>query len=347
MHIQSNQSKTFVIIAGFIVCLLVSGKQAQAVWYVNSYGSLVEMSSGQVLGKDDSGGGESHGGSSDSEDSHSESGSSSQSESSNSGSSGNSSSEPENIEPTDAQHPTEVRRSEPPRITPTGFVKREIRVSETPRMRLSITPRVRISEMPRKLDLTNVKPLELRDDASKPARIRFENRGKDVQIRTENKQKETHDIDAQKEVEIEPHQDANKVKIATSGADKLEFTRNKVGAETKMPLSVNPDTNELSVETPKGTKVVTVLPDAAVQNILMNKVIDSVDSSSSDSAHTTVTLSTDGDKTVYEMKGPKNKKVFGLFPVTIQKTVTVSTDTGAVVKEDKSLADTFLDFISF
>ena len=360
MQTKSNTSKTILVIAGLLMCVLVTGKQAQAVWYINANGTLTEV--GQVLGKDDSGGDDSHSGSSsDSHSGSSDSGSSnsgsSGSGSSGSGSSGNNSSEPtsapvqqkseERTEPTEAPHPTEIRRMDAIRANPTGLMRREDRVSVTPRVRISEIPRVRISEPPRRVELRETERHINNDDASKAARIRLENKGPNVKIKTEDKKREVHEVGEQPEIEIEPHQDANKIKIATSGADRLQFSRNKVGAETKFPLSVNPETNELMVDTPKGTKVVTVLPDAAVQNILMNKVIDSVDNTSSESGKTVVNLSTDGDKTVYEMRGPKNKKVFGLFPVTIQKTVTVSTDTGAIVKEDKSLTDTILDFISF
>lgn len=50
--------------------------------------------------------------------------------------------------------------------------------------------------------------------------------------------------------------------------------RNKLAAQTNFPLMVNLDTNELIVNTPKGSKIVTVLPDAAVANMLAANVLD-------------------------------------------------------------------------
>jgi len=49
---------------------------------------------------------------------------------------------------------------------------------------------------------------------------------------------------------------------------------NKLAAQTNFPLMVNLDTNELIVNTPKGSKIVTVLPDAAVANMLAANVLD-------------------------------------------------------------------------
>jgi hypothetical protein len=50
--------------------------------------------------------------------------------------------------------------------------------------------------------------------------------------------------------------------------------RNKLAAQTHFPLKVNLETNELIVTTPKGEKTVTVLPDAAVFNMLAANVLD-------------------------------------------------------------------------
>ena len=50
--------------------------------------------------------------------------------------------------------------------------------------------------------------------------------------------------------------------------------RNKLATQTHFPLMVNLETNELIVTTPKGQKVVTVLPDQAVANMLAANVLD-------------------------------------------------------------------------
>jgi hypothetical protein len=50
--------------------------------------------------------------------------------------------------------------------------------------------------------------------------------------------------------------------------------RNKVAAKSNFPLMVDLETNELIVTTPAGTKIVTVLPDKAVENMLAANVLD-------------------------------------------------------------------------
>jgi hypothetical protein len=50
--------------------------------------------------------------------------------------------------------------------------------------------------------------------------------------------------------------------------------KNKLAAQTHFPLKVNLETNELMVTTPKGSKIVTVLPDKAVANMLAANVLD-------------------------------------------------------------------------
>lgn len=50
--------------------------------------------------------------------------------------------------------------------------------------------------------------------------------------------------------------------------------RDNMAAKTNFPLMVNLETNELMVTTKKGTKIVTVLPDAAVRHMLAANVLD-------------------------------------------------------------------------
>jgi len=75
------------------------------------------------------------------------------------------------------------------------------------------------------------------------------------------------------EFEIEDPEDKNTTKVRSTG-NAYMVIRNKIGAQTHFPLMVNLDTNELIVTTPKGQKVVTVLPDKAVENMLAANVID-------------------------------------------------------------------------
>lgn len=74
-------------------------------------------------------------------------------------------------------------------------------------------------------------------------------------------------------LEVEDREDKNKTRIRAH-ENAAYVIRNRVAAKTNFPLMVNLETNELMVTTPKGTKAVTVLPDAAVAHMLAANVLD-------------------------------------------------------------------------
>lgn len=67
----------------------------------------------------------------------------------------------------------------------------------------------------------------------------------------------------------------SEVKIKIRG-DRFELKAKGATALTNFPLTLNPETNELSVTTPVGTVVIKTLPQVAVQNILASNVMDRV-----------------------------------------------------------------------
>ena len=76
------------------------------------------------------------------------------------------------------------------------------------------------------------------------------------------------------EVQIETDEEEGEPVIVKAQNNAAFVIRNKLAARTNFPLMVNLDTNELIVNTPKGSKIVTVLPDAAVANMLAANVLD-------------------------------------------------------------------------
>lgn len=87
----------------------------------------------------------------------------------------------------------------------------------------------------------------------------------------------TSEIPENEEFEVE-EEDENSEDTTTVHSEKnaAVVIRNKIAAQTHFPLMVNLETNELIVTTPKGQKVVTVLPDQAVQNMLAANVLDQI-----------------------------------------------------------------------
>lgn len=83
-------------------------------------------------------------------------------------------------------------------------------------------------------------------------------------------------IDQETEVlEIEEHASKRNVRVRSKD-NAAVVIRDRIAAQTRFPLMVNLDTNELIVTTPAGQRAVTVLPDAAVRNMLAARVLDQI-----------------------------------------------------------------------
>lgn len=108
---------------------------------------------------------------------------------------------------------------------------------------------------------------------------------------------------------------------------------------TDLPISVNEETDVLTVTTPAGEHEVAVLPDAAVQ-----AAIDA--GTASDVQHQTVRLLLRGDEVAYEVQGIKKLRFLGFFPLTTDITMFLSTQTGEVVATHQSWLDRVLSFFS-
>lgn len=96
-----------------------------------------------------------------------------------------------------------------------------------------------------------------------------------VKVKTENGSEIElpEGTDEGEEFEIEESTVKTSIKVKAYG-DSFALIKDKVGAKTNFPLMVNLETNELMVTTPKGTKIVTVLPDKAVEHMLAGNVLD-------------------------------------------------------------------------
>lgn len=142
------------------------------------------------------------------------------------------------------------------------------------------------------------------------------------------------------------------IEIATSSS-KLVIGKNRIKAKTNFPISVDPETNQLTVTTPNGQKVVTVLPDQAVQNMLSKNILSEVDFESNlerateSAEQSEIELENRNDQVVYKVKGRKEHKLIGLFPVKTETTAYVSAESGEVVAKDESLLSKLIGILSF
>ncbi len=114
-------------------------------------------------------------------------------------------------------------------------------------------------------------------------------------------------------------------------------------AMTHFPLSINTLTNQLTVTTPTGTKTVAVLPDQAVENLIRQKFISVVASSSAD---TGINLDVYASQSAFMINGILHKNLFGFFPVNIDKTAVVSAENGQLLTTYESFINKLLDLLS-
>ena len=263
-------------------------------------------------------------------------------DSSGSGSSGNGNSEnqssgsssdsikTENRAPNGIRTSTETKQDE---------VRTELRLGEGERIR------TRTKDGQTRIDITSggIKTrLEIRDDRTV--------------IKAEQEDGTEVELEDNTIFKIEERLGKSGIKIATAGAERFIVQRGTAGAVTSFPLSIDLATNTLTVNTPAGQKTVTVLPDQAVQNLIaanvVNRiggqaVVDAVLNNNLSSVSQVITLGEQNGVPVYEINGISDQKLLGFIPVSIEKTVDVSAETGEIISTDISLGDRILDLFSF
>ncbi|TSC89377.1 MAG: Uncharacterized protein G01um10145_534 [Microgenomates group bacterium Gr01-1014_5] len=172
-----------------------------------------------------------------------------------------------------------------------------------------------------------------------------------LKLKAENESGKEVELEDDELDEVESELEDDGIKIA-SASGRPVLSRNKIGAQTDFPLSIDIGTNQLIVSTPAGQKVVTVLPDQAVQNLLATNIINSVDSTGTDAAgelgalDSVVKLEMRNDEVVYRVKGVKTRRLFGLFSVNNSTTVFVSSESGLPVAQEQSLLANIVDSLS-
>jgi len=237
--------------------------------------------------------------------------------------------------------------------------------------------------------------------SNKPDKIKVEPQGNKVKvtdISDDNKKETKEDQDTYEteelEVELEDETDDNELggeeenpdSVTVRAHDNASYViQNNLQTKTNFPLKVNYETGELIVTTPKGEKVVTILPQAAIQHMLAAKVLDQLGgkggyywdlaqpsptpqespepeespepgespnpSPSSEpivEAQTAITLTVDENGfLVYEISGAKSEKFLGLLSVKLPRIAVISADTGQVMEIKQKILTKLLDSLSF
>lgn len=156
------------------------------------------------------------------------------------------------------------------------------------------------------------------------------------------------------EYEVEDELEDDNIRLVPTTGNQLALTQNEIAALTHFPLSINVETKELIITTPKGQKIVTVLPNEAVQNLLATGIINSIQTPPSELATQdqlgaltgVVEIEMRDSEIVYKIKGKKTHRMLGIIPVTTPVTAFVSTETGLTVAKQQSILTSILDFLS-
>ena len=215
----------------------------------------------------------------------------------------------------------------------------EVRLSETERIR------TRTKDGRTRIDITagGIKTrLEIRDDR--------------IVIKAEQEDGTEVELEDDAIFKIEDRLATDQIKISTDSASRFVLQRGATGAISQFPLSIDLATNTLTVTTSTGVKKLVVLPDQAVKNLILANIVNRLGGSAVVNAVRTGEVSTLaqvvelGEKNgvpIYEINGISDQKLLGFIPVSIERTVDMSTETGEVISTQTSFGDSLLDLISF
>lgn len=206
---------------------------------------------------------------------------------------------------------------------------------------------------------------KIEDDGT--TKIEIENGSLKLKYRTENgKVILKAENESGKEVELDKDQleelenavkdelEDDDLKLVPTTNNRLAVAHNQVAVVTDFPLSINVETKELIVTTPSGQKVVTVLPEQAVENLLATNIINTVETSPTDSftqgqlgaLSGVVKLEIRNDEVIYKVNGTKTYRMLGFIPVTTPVTALVSAENGTTVAKQQSLLANVIDLLS-
>lgn len=126
-------------------------------------------------------------------------------------------------------------------------------------------------------------------------------------------------------VEIEERPELTRLKIGLI-QDKFSIQQKGVVALTEFPISIDPATAQLSVETPTGAKYLSILPHQAVESTLRSKTINRFSS-----GQKVPLIEAEHGELVYTVSGNRVINLLNLFSYKVPVSVDVSASTGEIV----------------
>jgi hypothetical protein len=124
-------------------------------------------------------------------------------------------------------------------------------------------------------------------------------------------------------IELQARPNTNDITISNT-AGQFTIQENGVKAQTSFPITVDPAKNELSVTTPSGNRLLSVLPYEAVLGLIRAKTIDNTPNTISINENSKGELQ-------YEIKGTRKINLFNVATITADVSSNVSASNGEVL----------------
>lgn len=195
-------------------------------------------------------------------------------------------------------------------------------------------------------------------------KIEFEREGSKVVAKFKDENGEEIELEDDEENELlddlNDELEDDDITIATDSASP-GFIQKGRRVRTNFPLSINPTTGELFVTTPAGEKMVTILPNEAIENMIRAGIMTRTEEPPSpppadegtgsaeiipdDDA--SIELAQLNDEPVYIISGIKAQNLLGVVPVDIKIKTFVSTADGSLVDIEQNFFARLLDLLSF
>lgn len=138
-------------------------------------------------------------------------------------------------------------------------------------------------------------------------------------------------------------------KVSTSEG-KLLIQKNKAGAISNFPLQLDLETKQLIASTSAGARILTVLPDQAIENMLkasiFTKLVNSENAVGDSGIAEVMQLGEKNGIPVYKISGIKKHLLFGLIPLETEVEAEVSAETGDLLATEQSMLSQVIDFLS-
>ena len=157
------------------------------------------------------------------------------------------------------------------------------------------------------------------------------------------------EIEDEEEFEVESGTEAAKITTRIRIKSKnngFQLIENEIEVESNFPLSVDPVTRELKITTPAGERVVAILPQQAIGNMLAGGTFELVLKSRTNPDEEEVEIEEEEGRIVYKITGANQERLLGIFNVLVPRTAIVSAETGQTLGVTQTLLSRLLDLLS-